>query len=89
MMPVVWYTLLRKRCRDADDSSGALMDLSGHWIDAVHHREPIRELILDVGSLPAPGSHMSVLRADVGTEYDNDEDVRRSCRAEAIWDMSD
>ena len=28
----------------------ALMDLSGRWIDAVHRRKPIREIILDLDS---------------------------------------
>ncbi len=29
---------------------GALMDLSGRWIDTVHRRKPIREIILDMDS---------------------------------------
>jgi len=28
----------------------ALLDLSGRWIDAVHHRKPIRQIILDLDS---------------------------------------
>jgi len=29
---------------------GALLDLSGRWVDVVHHRKPIREIILDLDS---------------------------------------
>jgi len=31
-------------------NQAALMDLSGRWIDTVHHRKPIREVILDMDS---------------------------------------
>jgi len=31
-------------------SLSTLMDLSGQWIDTVHHRKPVREIILDMDS---------------------------------------
>ena len=43
----------------------ALMDLSGRWIDTVHRRKPIREIILDLDSSVSENYDLNVARLPI------------------------
>ena len=58
---------LRDRGADSQEPVG-LADLSGHWIDRVQPRRPVKGIVLDMDSSVSPtfGEERSVQRAIIG-----------------------